>query len=50
MSLFESEADAKRRKLESAVDQIRSRYGGHPRVLRLDCTNPDVTDLVLREF
>ena len=27
MSLFESEADAKRRKLESAVDQIRSRYG-----------------------
>ena len=31
-------------------DLIRSRYGQHPRVLRLDCTNANVTDLVLREF
>ena len=31
-------------------DMIRSRYGHHPGVLRLDCTNPDITDLVLREF
>lgn len=31
-------------------DMIRSQYGSHPRVLRLDCTNPSVTDLVLREF
>ena len=31
-------------------DMIRSRYGTHPRVLRLDCAHPDVTELVLREF
>ena len=31
-------------------DMIRGRYSQHPRVLRLDCNNPNVTDLVLREF
>ena len=32
-------------------DMIRRRYGGHPKVLRLELgLNPGVTDLVLREF
>ena len=31
-------------------DMVRSRYGAHPRVLRLECADPGVTDLVLREF
>ena len=32
-------------------DLIRSRYGKHPRVLRLETgVGPGVTDLVLREF
>lgn len=31
-------------------DMIRSRYGSHSKVLRLECAHPDVTELVLREF
>ena len=31
-------------------DMIRQRYGGHPRVLRLDTADPGVTQLILREF
>lgn len=31
-------------------DMIRTEYAGHSRVLRLDCSAPGSTDLVLREF
>ena len=31
-------------------DMLRSRYGSHPQVLRLDGSDPNVTVLVLREF
>ena len=31
-------------------DMLRSRYGAHPKVLRLDGSDPNVTVLVLREF